>query len=677
MKHQNRWSDFTRYDAAVRIGQDIFPSELSGINPKYLQQPPSILTHINETIVSMHEKVSFGLKEILATYQSDITYRSVYSKHNMCNVVQIFSYWLPSDDVALQIFIAILQVLDSSVNPHFIFFEDTNLGKNSILKFPTVSHIATNAVFGVFNSDTGETSLIRWVKGDHGSSNDLVGPRISEFPSTQELIMSWKQLNSDLAETKVFMMYMYTWHKEEYCSFYTPRDRVARIHRFFDNDCVKSSFLYRKNVSLTPKPEFAPDSVSFISSETMTFSEIIKFLVGSRKSFSFDWINYGVRMETYMFSVFLEAKEIVARANLGAILLPFDIGIWILILAIGSSLALLLFHVSGKRTRSLLWLLGNFLDQSDLLWSKIKFPRIWNICFPAISGWTMISLFLGFAYKGALFSCMTSTPRPDVPKYLNDLLQSEIPLITTTYFTSIASKVPMSPLEILCRDLLEMLDPAEGLHTIAVALLSRTIFVPSFHKGVEIAENISRSVQVETCADPHDSNCSSCEGSTEVGNKFAVISVKEDIAAFSNYLNFFGAKLIQVENDSPNPVTYKVPWIAYSNGVYDILSRHLGALVESGIHSWWRRNSHVAGQVRLLVQNKFKSTENDELGSIPGLVQQLWVSGRVGNMNMFGSKVGQGGIEIGMFLAPFIILSVALGFAWVVFLSEYAIHKKL
>ncbi|OXA53576.1 hypothetical protein Fcan01_10724 [Folsomia candida] len=398
-------TDFTRYDAAGRIGPDIFPDELSGIIPKS-RQPPVILTHINETIVSMFEKRGYGMKEILPTYHSDITYRNVYSRHNVCTVVQIFSYWLPPGNVSLQTFIAIRQVLDSWENPHLIFFEDANLGKNAILIFPIVSHIATNA-------------------------------------------------------------------------------------------------------------------------------------------------------------------EIV-----------------------------------------------------------------------------------------------------EAPK---------ISLITTTYFTSIASKVPMSPLEILCRDLLGILDPTEGLHTIATALLSRTIFVPSFHKGVEIAENISRTVQVETCADPHVWDCFSSkdEGSIEIGNKFAVISVKEDIAAFSNYLNFFGAKFIQVENDSPSPITFRVPWIVYYNGVYDIFSRYLGALVESGIHSWWRRNSHVAGQVRLLVQNKFKIRATNESGSIYGLVQQLWASGRVGSVNMLGGQAGLGGIEINMLLAPFIICSVALALAWVVFLYEYTIHKSI
>ncbi|OXA39441.1 hypothetical protein Fcan01_25745 [Folsomia candida] len=665
-------TDFTRFDVAGRIGPDIYPTEF----PTSKQRPPVVLTHINKTIVTMYHQRSAGMQEILSTYQSDVTYQEIPSRHNVCTVVQLFSYWLPSGDPSFQIFFAIQQVLDSWVNPHFIFFEDTNLGKNPILKFPIVSHISTTAVFGVFNSDVtgGETNLLRWVKGNHGSYHDLVGSQISGFSSSRELIITWEILNSNLAGSKICTGYTHQWHKEDFCSFYTPSDRVARMHRFSVNDCVKSSFLSRKNVSATLKPKMVPDTVGYIIAETMPFSKRIKYLVGCRMSFSFAWIKYGMRTESYTFSVFLEPKETVTKANLSAILLPFDVGIWLLILVIGSSLALLLFLLLGRGTRALLWFLGSLLDQSDLLfWSKPNFKLLPSICFPPIAGWTMVSLFLGFAYKGELFSCMTSTPKPDVPKNLSDLLRSEIPLITTTYFVSLPNKVPRAPLEFVCRDLLETLN-AEGLHSIASALLRRTIFVPAFYKGVEIAENISRLGKVETCANPHAWNCSSSEGSVELGNKFAVISVKPDIASFSNFLNHFGAKFIQLENDTPNPISLKMPWIAYYNGVYGIFSRHFGALVESGIHSWWRRNSHVAGQVRLLVQNKFKIKAGNESGSIPGLVQQLWVTGRV---NMLGDKGDLGGIEIDVLLPPFIIWSAALGFAWVVFLSEFLTHTAI
>lgn len=82
----------------------------------------------------------------------------------------------------------------------------------------------------------------------------------------------------------------------------------------------------------------------------------------------------------------------------------------------------------------------------------------------------------------------------------------------------------------------------------------------------------------------------------------------------------------------------------------------------------------MAGQVRLLLQNKFKIKARHESGSIPGLVQQLFVSGRV---NIFDGKGEVRGIEISMLLAPFIILLVALGFAWFVFVSEFAFHKLI
>lgn len=263
-------TDFTLGDASSQLGQILFPGR-SNIGIRQERQPPLMLEHINKTMLSMYETRSDNMGVVLSTYQSGISYRRVPSKYTVCTVAQIFSYWLRDiaqegnlqGDISLQMLLAIRQVIDSQAYPHFILFEDSNLGRNfkpgNLLRFPIIPHISTTAIFVVFNSEHNAAYLVRWVNGNIGFEEDLLGPSMYNVSSTVELIRNWKRLNSNLQRTKIYMKLTYKWHRQEYCSW-SPRNhnQFSRIHRFSENDCVKLSFINRHNVSLFPVSYFLP-----------------------------------------------------------------------------------------------------------------------------------------------------------------------------------------------------------------------------------------------------------------------------------------------------------------------------------------------------------------------------------------------------------------------------------
>lgn len=192
-------TDFSRGDASSRVG---LLQAVSTIPKRNSIHTPLILEQINRTIVNMYKNTSVGMGVLLSTYNNGLNYRRVPSKHTICTVAQIFSYWLQQDgmherDASLQNFIAIKQVVDSEAYPHFILFEDSNLWRQSNagneFKFPIIPHISTTAVFAVFNSDNSECYLVKWVNGNLGSGKALLGPEVSSLSCIVELLRIWEK----------------------------------------------------------------------------------------------------------------------------------------------------------------------------------------------------------------------------------------------------------------------------------------------------------------------------------------------------------------------------------------------------------------------------------------------------------------------------------------------------
>lgn len=480
-------------------------------------------------------------------------------------------------DAPRQIFVAMKQLIDAWEHPHFIFFQDVHLGMSEILEFPMLPHISTMAVFVAFGRGSNMDEIIVIVaNGNKGSFKDLVGPGIMEMSSTKEVVEIWKRLNKNIRGNKIYVKMTHRRHKVEYCSISSG----TKLYRFSENDCVKSSFLLNSNATLSREGEFSADVFNLIGSETLPFSKASLITDHLQRSLDLHWITHGVRIDNYAFSIFIEGKERMAKANLAAVILPFNWRTWLCVLASVVAMGLVFYVGSvGSSVRSCLWIMGNLLDQSDLSLLRKRGIMIFRgiSCYPALASWTVGALLLGFLYKGSLYSYMTSTHEPYVPKTLEALLDGDIPMVTTTYVSSFLSRGAASPLQTLLDDFAMIHDKNSMLHNIIEKINNRTTYIPTSFGTVRVAKNITLFQPIHTCRNGYMSECE--DTTTKIlGKKFAIFSIKQDIAAFSNYLNQF-SRWTEIPNGSPNPVTLHVPWIMFYNFVYARFSRHLAGLV--------------------------------------------------------------------------------------------------
>lgn len=634
---------------------------------------PVILEHTNETIVNTY--VMDHLTGILVvTYNNPLNYHRIYGRHQICVVGRVYSHWLHDKQAEkqkqthVQIEMGILQIFAAKLRPQVIFFENVNFGITKRLQFPFIHRLYANSIFIIFNSGHGANrvgSIVRFIYGYKGLAKNLVGPDISDVTSISQLKHLWRMENSNLRRRKVFFAYTLKHHKNSYCSLYKNKfgnGETKRMEKFVENDCIKSTLLERKNITRADLTAFSNSVIGFISSDIPMHSDVSNGLKQSQSSIQ--WVIHGVGMETYGFSIHTDSKGEISAANFSAFVLPFDVMTWICILVSILTISICTIKISNSFTRSILYIVSTVLDQSDLISHK---QRLSNYDMtPLLAAWIMVAMFLGFFYKGALFSYMTSKPVLNVPSTLEGLLKSNISIISITFVLTFLNHDPISPLDIITKDLVKILDPNMSLYDITVQLRNRVMYVPAFYKVVEIAENISTSKPVETCWDPNQSRCS--DGNrTEImiPKTFAVMSTKIDMRAFSNYMKQFSG-LTEVTNTSPHPISYKVPWIALYNCFYNVFSRHMSSLVESGIYSWWRKNSNVARQVRDLLKNEERNNRSENVA----FVQRLWVTEDVDHD--LGERMGIDlqGVSLSTLTAPFTITLIFSGVAVFVFFVE-------
>ncbi|OXA37915.1 hypothetical protein Fcan01_27314 [Folsomia candida] len=671
-------TDYAQKDVERHIGRDIFPLEDNSWHP------PVIVENTNLSIVKSYQIWEEYGGAMSSTYRSMINYKRVVSRYKICLVGVIFSYWFATeDDASRLVFVAIKQLIDAWQSPNFIFFEDVKLG-GEVVKFPVIPHTSTMAVCVVFGSggeDDGK--IVVAVNGDSGYRNDLVGSGISEMTSAREIVSTWRKLNKNLGGKKIYLKMSHRRHRVSYCSIRSAR-AGTNLYRFAANDCVKSYFLKSYNATISEKRELTSGVFNVIASETLPYEKAKPIMELLQRSLSLEWIKYGVRVESYAFSIFFEGKERIAYANLAAVVLPFGWKTWLCVLASAIGVGIVIFYkrarsvepadrLAGPNWRWATWIFANLLDQSDVNFLLRGNPKFKGIGYqPVLAVWTVGSLCIGFLYKGSLFSYMTSTHEPVVPKTFEALLDSTIPMITTTYMTPLTSRVPVSPLQNLLDDFVTILDSTATLHNLIEKIRNRTIYIPAYFRMVRIARNISLSQPIETCKNGRMSDCETFDkNEMNIGKKFAILSVKRDIAAFSNYLNEF-SRWTEIPNGSPTPVTLQVPWVMFYNFVYDSFSRYMAGLVESGIHSWWERNAHVSSQVWLLGTNR-RVRENSKRrfgagSNIPGLVQRLWVKEMV--VRETEGEAGIGRMTIQVVVAPVLICSVLVGLAGLIFYVE-------
>jgi hypothetical protein len=337
-----------------------------------------------------------------------------------------------------------------------------------------------------------------------------------------------------------------------------------------------------------------------------------KLLAGLRKM-RLDWFIHGISYQPFQLKIFTNTS----KANFAVLLSPFDVWIWMCLL-----LSLVLLIVVGslvlrlkKKSKLIFWTISVILEQVDESLTTILFQNLRWKYFLLILGWSVTAFILGVIYKGSLFSCLTANVPPDVPSSLRKALLSPIPIITTgcNYYEGNGTEGCISALKyLLIKDLLVGLSPTDSFHLYLNQVANKTVFVNG--SEFDIVHNISLNLPVLQ----EDTT----EASFLLPETFGVLNAVRDLNDFSQAMKLYSPNTVSVKNHDMNPFVIRTPWIGSRNFFYQVFSRGLSSLVESGIYDRWQNYEYIGwqlGQVKLeLKKQMVKMSGSSSGGSVLG-----------------------------------------------------------
>jgi len=140
-------------------------------------------------------------------------------------------------------------------------------------------------------------------------------------------------------------------------------------------------------------------------------------------------IPYGMNIMTYQFGTLTSPDN----HDISSLTKPFDIATWSFLICSIFCLCLyfrIVFQLTKKEFLLETHIISVLLEQSQSIVTKCS--RFRKQTYGLLISWLLLVFLVGNAYKGVLFSLLTTLSVPVVPKTLQEKVQSDYLLVTTT-----------------------------------------------------------------------------------------------------------------------------------------------------------------------------------------------------------------------------------------------------
>jgi hypothetical protein len=330
-----------------------------------------------------------------------------------------------------------------------------------------------------------------------------------------------------------------------------------------------------------------------------------------------EWFLHGMSFEPFIFMVFADPNP----PNASAVLSPFDIWIWLsfllsIVLFFLVSWVILFRKYSGKL---ILWIFSSIFSQLGEDETFILFGNSRGKYFTLFFCWLFISNLLGIVYQGSLFSYLTATESPNVPKTLKEALTNpSFPIINvdctnneeyrglnrrTEFYEQNATIICISVLKyVLIHDLLSTDKELKTEHhhdyfILSLELLKERLIVIN-GTAYQIIKDITTFRQLQT----------EYEGQTVLlPREFGVLNQHNRLMEFTRLMKWLDPNKLIMKSDDMARFIMRSTWIAKRNLFHRIFSSGLGSLVQSGLFSMWEKH-YALGRERVGVEQNHRVT---------------------------------------------------------------------
>ena len=265
---------------------------------------------------------------------------------------------------------------------------------------------------------------------------------------------------------------------------------------------------------------------------------------------------------------------------------PFDVATWSFL--IGSILCLCLYFRIISKFKAKSFILENhvisiLLEQSQQTVIHCSGFQV-QTCFLLVA-WMLLTFLMGNAYKGVLFSLLTSVSIPVVPDDLQEVIQSRYLVITTSALKEFKENQRMvkSAAKVYIRSIVEAVE--EGKLNISYVNWYKELNASMVFMNPADASDLFVSLMTR-------SELQSEKGNFSIPQKVILINPEKEVQVFEE-LNTIFTRNVLVLGETLNLFSTRTQWVFRRNAFLRLVLPILVGLEESGIYAKWEYFSEI------------------------------------------------------------------------------------
>jgi len=384
----------------------------------------------------------------------------------------------------------------------------------------------------------------------------------------------------------------------------------------------------------------------------------VKSKFHNNTNLKFEFLSYGMVVKSFKFGT-------VARPigyDIYSLIEPFDISTWILLFASTLSLCFyfrVAFELLGKRSFLGTHVLSVLLEQSQDIVTNCK--RLNKEASFLIILWLLLTFLVANAYKGVLFTILTTPSFQIVPQTVQEILQSNYSVWTfNAELHRFSKRFDMDRIITIKDD--QKYEKYQKLNT-KIELIKSTPLNVNINSKLFVA--METRVELEGLSSNYT-----------IPEKLMILDLEEKVELLKEFHSFFSHNDFAL-GETFNFVTARNQWIIRRNEFLSSFLPILSALMESGIYGRWEHYNWLQFTYLEILRSRHKMFE-----SLKGSISQLHLEENILAYLLFKPYTAQPRAETEKpinieFFAIFLLLyGYCVAFCGIIFLFEKFCTKR-